>query len=57
MNQAQKIYSSSPPLAKNIMTAGAVILAVGGTYLIYRSIKKQNDISKANKAGKAAADE
>jgi hypothetical protein len=57
MNQAQKIYSSSPPLAKNIMTAGAVILAVGGTYLIYRSIKKAADVSKANKAGKAAADE
>jgi hypothetical protein len=57
MNQAQKIYSQSPPFAKNVMTAGAVILAVGGTYLIYRSIKKQNDIAKANKAGQAAADE
>ncbi len=55
MGKALTLYKDSPPLAKNILVGGTVLLVVGGAFLIYRHHKKEKDQREANRAGAQAA--
>ncbi len=57
MGKAFEVYRQAPPLAKNILVAGSALLVVGGGWLLYRSVKKAQEIKDANKAGQAAAND